>query len=58
MISDPVRLLASMAAMRCVFGQLATQGAKILLGKLEVGGITQTKTKTHIPTLNTHFKVE
>ncbi len=50
-ISDPVPLLASMAAVRCVFCQLATQGVEILLGKL-------TKTKTDILTQNIHFKVE
>ncbi len=52
-ISDPVRLLASMASIRCVFHQLATRGVKKLLGKLAVGGITLTKTKTDIPTWNT-----
>ncbi len=53
-LSDPVRLLASMAAIRCVFYQLATQGVETQLGKLAVGGVTQTKTKTDIPTQNTH----
>jgi len=57
-ISDPVYLLASMAAIRCVFCQLATGGVETLLGKLAVGGITQTKTKTDIPARNAHFKVE
>ncbi len=53
MISDPVRLLASMAAIRCVFHQLANRGVKILLGKLAVDRITQTKTKTEILTWTT-----
>ncbi len=39
-ISDPVHLLASMAAMCCIFHQLATWGVEILLGKLAVGGHT------------------
>lgn len=30
----------------------------VYLGKLAVGEIMQTKTKTHIPTQNTHFKVD
>ncbi len=55
-ISDPVRLKASVAEIRCVFLQLPTHGAEILLGKLAVGGITQTKTKTDILTWNTHLK--
>ncbi len=55
-ISDPVRLLAFIAAIRCVFHHLATQGVEILLGKLAVGGVTQTKTST--PILNACFKVE
>lgn len=51
-LSDPVRLLASMAAIRCVFFQLATHGVEIQLGKLAVGGVRQTKTKPDIPIQN------
>ncbi len=47
-----------MAEVHWVFHQLATQSVENLLGKLAVGGITQTKTKTDIPTRNAHFKVE
>ncbi len=50
-----VRLLTSMAAISGIY-QLVTWGVEILLGKLVVGGITQTKTKTDIPTWNTHLK--
>ncbi len=57
-ISDPVRLLVSMTAIRCVFRLLASRGVKILLAKLAVGRITETKTKPDIPTQNAHFKVE
>ncbi len=39
-----------MAAIRCVFRQLATRGVKILLVKPVVDGVTQTKTKTNILT--------
>ncbi len=56
-ISDPVQLKASAAEIRSVFLQLQTHGAEILLGKLAVGGITQTK-KTDILTWNTHLKAE
>ncbi len=58
--SDTVCLLASMAAIRCVFHQIATRSVKILLGKLAVGEITQTKQKQtfwHTHT-KTHFKLE
>ncbi len=47
-----------MAAIHCVFQQLATWGVKILLNKLAEAGITQTKTKTDILTRNKHFEVE
>ncbi len=58
--SDTVRLLASMAAIRCVFHQIATRSVKILLGKLAVGEITQTKQKqtfwhTHTNTFQTRI---
>ncbi len=46
-VSDLVCLLAPMAAIRCVFCQLATRGVKILLGKLAVGGVTQKHTFQH-----------
>ncbi len=55
---DPVRLLAFMAAIHSVFHQLAIQCVTILLGKLVVSGITQTKTKTDIPTRNSLFNIE
>lgn len=58
MIYDPRRLLASMDALRCVFSQLATRDVEILLVKLAVGRITQTKTKPVILTGNTHFNIE
>jgi len=45
-ISDPVCLLISKAAKRCVSCQLASQDVGILLGELAVGEIPQTKTKT------------
>ncbi len=45
-ISDPVCLPAFVADIHRVFHQLATLAVKILLGKLAVGGVTQTKTKT------------
>ncbi len=49
MNSDPVCLLASMAALRCVFLQLATRSVEILLVKLVVGGVTKTHSdKEHI----------
>ncbi len=48
-ISDPIHLFASMAAIRC-FPPTGNLGVKILLGELAVGGVTQTKTKTDIPT--------
>ncbi len=48
-ITDPIHLLASMASVHSV---------KMLLGKLTVGEITQTKTKTDILTQNTHCKAE
>ncbi len=35
--------LVSMAAIHCVFHQLASQGVKILLSKLAVGAITKQK---------------
>lgn len=38
-----------------VFHSLATQDVEILLIKLTVGGITQTKTKTGISTQNAHL---
>ncbi len=57
-ISDAIHLPASMAAVCCVFRQLATRAVEIQLVKLSVGGVTQTKTKTDIPTWNTHSKVK
>ncbi len=57
-ISDQFCLLVSLTAICCVPCQLAAQGVKILLGELEVGVITQTKTKIDIPEQNAHFKVE
>ncbi len=41
--------MASLAAVCCVFHQLATWCVEIQLGKLTVGGVTQIKTKTDIP---------
>jgi len=41
---------------RCGFSQLATQGVAILLCKLAVCGITQTKTD-YVQTRNAYFKV-
>lgn len=35
---------------------MATWSAKIELGKLAVGGVTQTKTKTDIAIQNVHFQ--
>ncbi len=47
----------SMATICSVLWQLATRGVEIqYIGNLAVGGVTQTKTKTDIPTQNTHFK--
>jgi len=40
------------------FADLATHYVEILLGKLPVSRTTQIKTKTDIPTKNTHLKVE
>jgi len=57
-ISDPVCLLAAMAAIRCISCQLETLGVKIILGELAVGEITQTKTKTDIPKRKAHFTVK
>ncbi len=57
MITDPVCLLVSMVAIRCIFCRLATRGVEILLGKLAVGGTTQTKTKTDIPTENAYNSI-
>ncbi|KAK9967793.1 hypothetical protein ABG768_002160 [Culter alburnus] len=45
-----------MVAIRAVFCQLATCDVEILLDKLAAHGFAQTKTKTDIPTRNTHFK--
>ncbi len=39
-----------MASICCVFHQLATRCVEILFAKLAVGGLTRTKTKTHILT--------
>ncbi len=55
-IFDPVCLLISMAALQCFFHQLAAWTVEILLDKLTVGGITQTKTKTDISKRNAHFQ--
>jgi len=47
-----------MATFPCLFHQLAAQGFEIPLVKLAVGRVTQTKTKTDIPTWNAHLKAE
>lgn len=47
-ISDPVCLLASMTAVCFILHQMATWGAKILLGALAEGRVTQTKRKADI----------
>jgi len=48
-ISDPVRLLAFMAAISCVLRQLATQSCL---------NVAQAKTKTDILTWKAHFEIE
>ncbi len=42
--------------MGCVFRQLATRGAEIQLGKLAVGGFSQTITNTDIPGRTAHIQ--
>ncbi len=51
--STTVGLLVSMVVIHCVFHQLTSQGVEILLVKMAVGGVTQTKTKLDILTRNT-----
>lgn len=52
----PICFLVSMAAIHCVFHQLASQGVKILLSKLAVGAIT--KQKHTFQNKNRHFNTE